>query len=73
MLQGELEPFIGGHKISRVAFKSLADSPEIMFALSTIWGAFAEPMRFEEEAASAEAKEDRRGLSTAAIYGKTRR
>jgi hypothetical protein len=51
MLQGELDPFIGGHKISCVAFKSLADSPEIMFALSTIWGAFAEPMRFEEKAA----------------------
>ncbi|HEX9171806.1 MAG TPA: hypothetical protein VF861_04015 [Telluria sp.] len=51
MAQGELEPFVGSDKISRVAFRTLADSPETMFALSTIWGAFAEPMRFEEKAA----------------------
>ena len=51
MLRAQLEPYAGAHKIWHISSRALADSPETMHALWTIWGAFAEPLRFEEEGA----------------------
>lgn len=51
MLAGELEPSDGAGRISRVSLRTLADSPETMQGLWTMWCAFSEPLRFESEAA----------------------
>jgi hypothetical protein len=51
MVQGQLELGIGAGKISRAALRAHGDSPELMDALATLWGAFSAPLRFEEQAA----------------------
>lgn len=52
MLVGQLEAAVGGERIRRIAVRSLADSPEIMHGLSTLWEGLLEPMRFGKEAAN---------------------